>query len=84
MTAHDIRKVSSLDDVKSSHKEESNAAKAIALEHLGVIAARIRAGMLKWKASNAQGASLKSWDEVRLRNILDTRSPHIVADHSNS
>jgi cohesin loading factor subunit SCC2 len=65
VAAQGIRQVSSLDDVKSSHKEDSNAAKAIALEHLGVIAARIRASMLKWNASNEQSACLKSLDEVR-------------------
>ncbi|KAK2465765.1 hypothetical protein APHAL10511_002309 [Amanita phalloides] len=42
--------VSSLDDVKtlnSQQSESTNAAKTIALDHLGVVAARIRSSMLK-------------------------------------
>ncbi|THG98726.1 hypothetical protein EW145_g7376 [Phellinidium pouzarii] len=39
--------ISSLDDVKSSNND-NNASKAMALDHLGVIAGRLRANMLKW------------------------------------
>ncbi|KAF8968942.1 hypothetical protein BDZ97DRAFT_1797116 [Flammula alnicola] len=39
--------VSSLDDVKTSSQTDSNAAKTMALDHLGVIAARIRTSVLK-------------------------------------
>ncbi|KAF9235171.1 hypothetical protein BU15DRAFT_51679 [Melanogaster broomeanus] len=44
--------VASLDDVKTSVQIDSNAAKAIALDHLGVIAARLRTSSLKvWQRS---------------------------------
>ncbi|KAI0078215.1 ARM repeat-containing protein [Panus rudis PR-1116 ss-1] len=39
--------VASLDDIKTAPQNDNNAAKTIALDHLGVIAARIRACMLK-------------------------------------
>ncbi|KAF9046656.1 hypothetical protein BJ165DRAFT_1369666 [Panaeolus papilionaceus] len=39
--------VTSLDDVKTASQTDSNAAKTIALDHLGVIAARIRSSTLK-------------------------------------
>ncbi|KAI0290109.1 hypothetical protein B0F90DRAFT_1654815 [Multifurca ochricompacta] len=58
--------VSSLDDVKSTSQTDNNAAKTMALDHLGVIAARIRSSMLKTK----QGADgdgflgLKPLDEI--------------------
>lgn len=61
-----IAQVSSLDDVKSSSQTDNNAAKTMALDHLGVIAARIRLSMLRVK----QGADgdgfigLKPLDEV--------------------
>jgi cohesin loading factor subunit SCC2 len=38
--------VSSLDDVKTANQGDNNAAKTIALDHLGVIAARIRSSSL--------------------------------------
>jgi cohesin loading factor subunit SCC2 len=58
--------VSSLDDVKTSNQAENNAAKTIALDHLGVIAARIRSSTLKFKphGDNAQPVVLKSLDDV--------------------
>jgi cohesin loading factor subunit SCC2 len=61
-----------LDDVKS-HKEENNAAKTIALEHLGVIAARLRSSMLKYKSPNPgcdQKSCLTPLDEVLLSPCL--------------
>ncbi|KAI6042629.1 sister chromatid cohesion C-terminus-domain-containing protein [Pisolithus marmoratus] len=39
--------VSSLDDVKTSQQADTNAAKTIALDHLGVIAARLRTSALR-------------------------------------
>lgn len=39
--------VASLDDVKTSVHIDTNAAKAIALDHLGVIAARLRLSTVK-------------------------------------
>ena len=61
-----LGQVSSLDDVKSSSQTDNNAAKTIALDHLGVIAARIRSSMLKAKqgADNDAFAGLKPLDEV--------------------
>jgi cohesin loading factor subunit SCC2 len=59
--------VSSLDDVKTSNKEENNAAKTIALEHLGVIAARTRSSYLKFRSANinnGRSSALKPLDEV--------------------
>lgn len=60
--------MASLDDVNSSSQNDNNAAKTIALEHLGVIAARIRITSLKM----AEGARpLKPLDEVwRRKKIL--------------
>jgi cohesin loading factor subunit SCC2 len=63
-----LPQVSSLDDVKSSNQAENNAAKTIALDHLGVIAARIRSSTLKFKradiALSINSSSLKPLDEV--------------------
>lgn len=62
--------VGSLDDVKSSSAQaDSNAAKQMALDHLGVIAARIRTSSLKVQKGAAEAEpiyrGLKSLDEVR-------------------
>ncbi|KAF8904085.1 hypothetical protein CPB84DRAFT_1773363 [Gymnopilus junonius] len=56
--------VSSLDDVKSSSQTDSNAAKTMALDHLGVIAARIRTSMLKFQREAATRKTLKPLDEI--------------------
>ncbi|KAG1743247.1 uncharacterized protein EDB91DRAFT_1126495 [Suillus paluster] len=56
--------VSSLDDVKTSTQTDTNAAKSIALDHLGVIAARIRSSSLKVKARDHDKHGLHSLDEV--------------------
>jgi cohesin loading factor subunit SCC2 len=63
--------VKSLDDVKSSNSHvDSNAAKTMALDHVGVIAARIRSNILKVQKAIEEGSSsysgLKSLDEVRM------------------
>ncbi|RDB15317.1 Protein rad9 [Hypsizygus marmoreus] len=59
--------VSSLDDVKTSHAD-NNAAKTIALDHLGVIAARIRSSALKVQPKGGESVSksrgLKPLDEI--------------------
>jgi hypothetical protein len=60
--------VSSLDDVKTI-QNDSNAAKTIALDHLGVIAARLRTSTLKFKPNSAiegqgDGGFLKPLEEV--------------------
>ncbi|PPR07277.1 hypothetical protein CVT26_012437 [Gymnopilus dilepis] len=59
--------VSSLDDVKSSSSQtqtDSNAAKTMALDHLGVIAARIRTSVLKFQKEAAGRKVLKPLDEI--------------------
>ena len=45
-----VSKVASLDDVKHNSQVESNAAKQTALDHLGVIAAKIRTAILKFQS----------------------------------
>lgn len=62
-----LGQVSSLDDVKSSSQTDNNAAKTMALDHLGVIAARIRSSMLKAIGAGGDGfLGLKTLDEVHL------------------
>ncbi|RXW23420.1 hypothetical protein EST38_g2453 [Candolleomyces aberdarensis] len=60
--------VSSLDDVKSNSQADTNAAKTMALDHLGVIAARIRSSTLKVQKGIEESGSkyrdLKPLDEV--------------------
>lgn len=60
--------VASLDDIKSNSQADSNAAKTMALDHLGVIAARIRTSVLKVQKANGENDSkfrdLKPLDEV--------------------
>jgi cohesin loading factor subunit SCC2 len=59
--------VSSLDDVKTNSQTDSNAAKTIALDHLGVIAARIRTSILKVQQETRETTSrkaLKPLDEI--------------------
>ena len=63
-----LLQVSSLDDVKTNSQTDSNAAKTIALDHLGVIAARIRTSILKVQQETRETASrkaLKPLDEVK-------------------
>jgi cohesin loading factor subunit SCC2 len=50
-----------LDDVKTT-QTDNNAAKTMALDHLGVIAARIRSSMLKFQPGT--GKPLKPMEEV--------------------
>jgi hypothetical protein len=69
--------VSSLDDIKTSNQAENNAAKTIALDHLGVIAARIQSNILKFKQSGVDGnrpssASLKPLDDVSCTSLIGT------------
>lgn len=45
-------KISSLDDVKSMAQTDNNAVKQLALDHLGVIAARLRTSTLKFKLAD--------------------------------
>ncbi|KAG6919647.1 hypothetical protein DXG01_003511 [Tephrocybe rancida] len=61
--------VSSLDDIKTT-QTDNNAAKTIALDHLGVIAARIRLSMLKVQNTDSDSGpkykTLKPLDEARI------------------
>ncbi|PPQ86325.1 hypothetical protein CVT25_005626 [Psilocybe cyanescens] len=56
--------VSSLDDVKTSSQTDSNAAKTMALDHLGVIASRIRTSILKVQRDPPSKKALKPLDEI--------------------
>ena len=56
--------MSSLDDVKTSTQSDNNAAKTIALDHLGVIAARLRSSIIKFEKANSNDDHLKPLDEV--------------------
>ena len=51
--------MSSLDDVKSNSQAENNAAKQTALEHLGVIAAKIRTTILKFQRETTEDTTRK-------------------------
>ncbi|KAF9267598.1 hypothetical protein L218DRAFT_955463 [Marasmius fiardii PR-910] len=59
--------LSSLDDVKTNHSD-NNAAKTIALDHLGVIAAKIRSSYLRLQGDSdearAKSRILKPFDEI--------------------
>ncbi|KAJ6466251.1 hypothetical protein C8R45DRAFT_1021008 [Mycena sanguinolenta] len=60
--------LSSLDDVKTT-QTDSNAAKTMALDHLGVIGARIRSSMLKFQPNKSEESApkvkpLKPLDEI--------------------
>ncbi|KAF4617468.1 hypothetical protein D9613_005695 [Agrocybe pediades] len=56
--------VSSLDDVKTSSQTDNNAAKTMALDHLGVIAARIRTSILKVQNNPSAKKPLRPLDEI--------------------
>ncbi|KAH9480188.1 Protein rad9 [Psilocybe cubensis] len=78
--------VSSLDDVKTSSQTDSNAAKTMALDHLGVIAARIRTSILKVQREPPSKKPLKPLDEivsnVDLKNLNRFLEAHkSVASH---
>jgi cohesin loading factor subunit SCC2 len=49
--------------VKTS-QTDTNAARSIALDHLGVIAARIRSCMLKFKIGGDNSEAIRPMDEV--------------------
>jgi cohesin loading factor subunit SCC2 len=67
-----------LDDVKTNNQADSNAAKTLALDHLGVIAARIRSSALKVEQAKDRdefhAGALKSVDEARLFSPCDQTS----------
>lgn len=64
--------VASLDDIKSSssQSESSNAAKTIALDHLGVVAARIRSSMLKVRQHHRSSAEQEGGREKGKTSLL--------------
>jgi len=59
MISYRAEKVSSLDDVKSNSQAENNAAKQTALEHLGVIAAKIHITVLKFQCETTDDSAKK-------------------------
>ncbi|KAJ3516976.1 hypothetical protein NLJ89_g794 [Agrocybe chaxingu] len=58
--------LSSLDDVKTNSQTDSNAAKTMALDHLGVIGAKIRTSSLKVQKESQSGSRkpLKPLDDI--------------------
>ncbi|EKM54090.1 uncharacterized protein PHACADRAFT_162472 [Phanerochaete carnosa HHB-10118-sp] len=58
--------ISSLDDVKTTNQNDNNAAKTIALDHLGVIAARLRTCAVQKKRAEESGPGLKCIEEMLL------------------
>ncbi|KAF7365521.1 Sister chromatid cohesion protein [Mycena venus] len=77
--------LSSLDDVKTT-QTDSNAAKTMALDHLGVIAARIRSSMLKFQPSKDESAPkskpLKPMDEI-VANLDEKRLDRLLTAHQD-
>ncbi|KAJ7465273.1 hypothetical protein FB451DRAFT_1263153 [Mycena latifolia] len=77
--------VSSLDDVKTT-QTDSNAAKTMALDHLGVIAARIRSSMLKFQPGTGDSAPkikpLKPLDEI-VSNLDAKRLDKLLGSHQD-
>ncbi|KAF5337499.1 hypothetical protein D9758_013605 [Tetrapyrgos nigripes] len=76
--------VASLDDVKTSQKEsDNNAAKTIALDHLGIIAARIRSTLLKVQQEHEDSRGkklLKPMEEI-VKNIDINSLDRLLAAH---
>lgn len=74
--------VSSLDDVKSTNQTDNNAAKTIALDHLGVIAARLRSSSLKFKQieNGSDSPALRPLDEV-LSNANMKQLERLIVAH---
>ncbi|EIW81234.1 hypothetical protein CONPUDRAFT_165445 [Coniophora puteana RWD-64-598 SS2] len=61
--------ISTLDDVKTSNQADTNGAKSIALDHLGVIAARIRSSALK--VNDRKKRPLQPMDEIVAKHSVD-------------
>lgn len=81
-------KVASLDDVRSSSANDNNAAKSMALDHLGLIAARLKACALKFFTTEDRPAgqsSLLPLEEVRCSFVLQLIIfDHVIVDYSTS
>lgn len=57
--------------MKSTNQSDNNASKTIALDHLGVIAARIRSSALKFQANDPDNnTKMKPLDDVRFLPFL--------------
>ncbi|KIJ14913.1 hypothetical protein PAXINDRAFT_163151 [Paxillus involutus ATCC 200175] len=63
--------VASLDDVKTSVQIDTNAAKAIALDHLGIIAARLRTSSLKVRQRCGKQLIIPLDEIISTENIQD-------------
>ncbi|KAF9220470.1 hypothetical protein BS17DRAFT_739205 [Gyrodon lividus] len=63
--------VASLDDVKTSVQIDTNAAKAIALDHLGIIAARLRTSSLMARQRSGKHVILPLDEIISTENIQD-------------
>ena len=59
-----LLQISALDDVKTTNQNDNNAAKILGLDHLGVIAARLRSSALKFSPNSRTDLSQSSIDEV--------------------
>lgn len=59
-----------MDDIKTNSQTDSNAAKTMALDHLGVIAARIRTSVLKVQRDPPSKKGLRPLDDVGLEIIF--------------
>ncbi|KAI0927411.1 hypothetical protein AcV5_007956 [Taiwanofungus camphoratus] len=74
--------VSSLDDVKTS-QNENNAMKTMALDHLGVIAARLRSSMSKFQETDiSTHKKLSPLDEI-LSNVNVKRLQRLASAHQD-
>ncbi|KIJ60270.1 hypothetical protein HYDPIDRAFT_32393 [Hydnomerulius pinastri MD-312] len=71
--------VTSLDDVKTSVQTDTNAAKTIALDHLGVIAARLRTSSMKVRQTGGEHAIIPLDEILLTENIGDFES--LLARH---
>ena len=72
--------VASLDDIKTNSQTDSNAAKTMALDHLGVIAARIRTSILKVQKQGQElpTKGLKPLEEVGKMSFEEFPTYHFV------
>lgn len=82
--------MTSLEDLKSASNNDNNAAKATALDHLGLIAGRLRANNLKWNrhvghVDMVAESSLQSVEEVGINSVFTMTHkdllPRVVGFH---
>lgn len=73
--------VSCLDDIKTS-QNENNAAKTMALDHLGVIAARLRSSALKYRrVEDRKAMGLRPLDEILPEGDIQQLNRLLAAHH---